>query len=63
MEWVSLESLSGAAITSGFNTTAGTHIVYIEINHQVDIQVASADTIRVHNGSAGTRAVNVTLIW
>jgi hypothetical protein len=29
----------------------------------VDIQMASVDTIRVHNGSAGTRAGNVTLIW
>ena len=63
IEWVGLESLTPAAITSGGSSTAGFHIVFIEFNHQVDIQVASADTIRVHNGAASTRAGNVTLIW
>jgi hypothetical protein len=39
------------------------HIVSIDSNHQVDIQVASADTILVHNGAASTMAGNVTLVW
>ena len=63
MEWVGLESQAAAAITQGFSGTAGTHIVYIDSAHQVDIQVSSVDTIRVHNGSIGTRDGNVTLIW
>jgi len=65
IEWAGLESYNGnpSTITSGFNGTAGTHIVYIEGDHSVEIQVASADTIRVHNLSAGTLAGNVTLIW
>jgi len=63
IEWVGLESFGSAAITSGLSATAGTHIVSIELNHLVDIQVASADTIVVHNGAASTRAGNVTLIW
>jgi hypothetical protein len=63
MIWVGLESFSPAAITSGATGAAGTHIVYIDSGHQVDIQVSSVDTIRVHNGSIGTRAGNVTLIW
>jgi hypothetical protein len=65
MIWAGLESWNGnpSTITSGLSGTAGTHIVYIEGDHSVDIQVASADTIRVHNGSTGTRAGNVTLIW
>jgi hypothetical protein len=29
----------------------------------VDIQSASATTILIHNGSLGTRAGNVTLVW
>jgi hypothetical protein len=37
--------------------------VYIDSTHFVDIKVATQDTIYVHNGSAGTRAGNVTLIW
>jgi hypothetical protein len=61
--WVGLESYGTATITSGVNGTAGIHIVYIDIAHQVEIQVASADTIRVHNGTGGTRAGNVTLVW
>jgi hypothetical protein len=61
--WVGLESPGGAAVTSGLTSVAGIHIVFIDFAHTVDIQVASADTIRVHNGSTGTKAGNVTLIW
>ena len=66
MDWVGLESNGGAgpAITGGTGSAApGTHIVFIDFNHKVDIQVAGADTIRIHNGDAATRAGNVTLVW
>jgi hypothetical protein len=63
IEWVGLESTGGAAITQGFFGTGGTHIVFIDFFHNVDIQMASADTIRVHNGATSTRAGNVTLVW
>jgi hypothetical protein len=61
--WVGLESTPNAAITQGASFTAGHHIVYIDFSHMVDIQVASADTIRVHNAGIGTLAGNVTLVW
>ena len=63
--WVGLESVnpSPSTITSGANANPGHHIVYIDYNHQIDIQVASASTIWVHNGSVNTQAGNVTLIW
>jgi len=64
--WAGLECYSGVATTAttaGSSATALTHIVYIDNSHQVQIQVAGADTIRVHNGAASTRAGNVTLIW
>jgi hypothetical protein len=61
--WVGLESYSGAAVTSGLTSFAGAHIVFIDFAHTVDIQVASADTIRVHNGSTVTKPGNVTLVW
>jgi hypothetical protein len=61
--WVGLESFLGAAITSGYTAVAGTHIVYIDSAHNVDIRVASKDTILVHNGASATRAGNVTLVW
>ena len=65
MTWVGLESTNNAAITQGLSGTVGTHIVYIDFGHLVDIQVASADTILVHNSAASqaTLAVNVTLVW
>jgi hypothetical protein len=63
MVWVGLESYSGGAITQGASSTPGHHIVYIDLGHGVDIQVASADTIFIHNGLAGPVAGNVTLVW
>ena len=65
MNWAGVESFtSGAPTTTGGSSgTADTHIVYIDSAHKVDIQVASADTILVHNGSAATVVGNVTLVW
>jgi hypothetical protein len=66
MSWAGLESFSGpnSTITSGENSVVGTHIVYIDFNHKVDIKVASADTIVIHNGNSSfTMAGNVTLVW
>ena len=63
IEWVGLESVFPAGITSGESGTPGIHIVYIDGGHKVDIQVAGADTIRVHNALTGTEAGNVTLVW
>jgi hypothetical protein len=63
LEWVGLESPTPAAITSGFSGTPGTHIVYLDFSHQVDIEVNTTDSFRIHNGSTGQRTGNVTLIW
>ena len=63
LQRVGLESTYNASITQGVALTAGDHIVYIDRLHQVDIQLASADTISVHNGSTGMRAGNVTPVW
>ena len=63
LEWVGLESTAGAAIAQGFSGTAGTHIVWLDFSHQVDIQVNTTDSFRIHNGSTGVRTGNVTLIW
>ncbi len=63
VRWVGLESTPNSAITQGFSFTAATHIVFIDFDHLIDIQVAGTDTILVHNGEAATRAGNVTLVW
>jgi hypothetical protein len=62
-EWVGLDSYGPAAIISGNGTQAGTHIVFIDTQHKMDIQLASAATIRVHNANTNTLAGNVTLVW
>ena len=65
--WSGVESHSGVpnAITAGANSTPGTHIVFIDAGHVVDVQIgATVDTIRVHNSHPSlTLAANVTLIW
>jgi hypothetical protein len=63
MVWAGYDWLHGAVVV-GSSGTAGTRIVNLD-GQSLDIQVASADTIRIHNGgtTAGTLAGNVTLIW
>src|SRR5215813_11291853 len=39
LEWVGLESTAGAAITQGFSGAPGTHIVFLDFSHTVDIRV------------------------
>jgi len=63
IEWVGLESPQTSTITNGDTAIAGTHIVYIDFLHNVEVQVASNDTIRVQNHAASPRAGNVTLVW
>ncbi len=63
LEWVGLESPASAAIAQGFSGSAGTHIVYLDWSHTVDIQVNTTDSFRVHNGNGAVATGNVTLIW
>jgi hypothetical protein len=61
--WVGLESAAGAAITSGFSGALGTHIVYLDFAHTVDIEVLSPAAIRVFNGSGANQTGQITMIW
>ena len=63
MEWTGVESPANAVITSGFSGTAGTHILYLDFSHLVDVQVASPDTILIHNANAIAQTGNLELIW
>ncbi|MBI3756662.1 MAG: hypothetical protein HY267_01665 [Deltaproteobacteria bacterium] len=63
LEWVGLESTAAAAITQGFSGVAGTHIVYLDFSHTVDIEVNTTDTFRVHNGNGAAQTGKVKLIW
>lgn len=63
LEWTGIESPAAAAITSGFSGTAGTHVVYLDYSHLVDIQVASTDTFIIHNANTIAMSGVVTLVW
>lgn len=63
LEWVGLESAPLTKITSNYSSTFGTHIVYLDWDGSVDLQVFNADSFVVHNGSLSTATGNVTLIW
>ena len=68
MSWTALEANTvrgNPDITRGQNaTTAGTHMVWIDGGGGLDIEVAGADTIYVHEYPAFfPLAGNVTLIW
>ena len=63
IQWFGFESTSVPTVTSGLGGLVGRHIVWIDGAHLVDIQVASADTILIHNGNSVTMAGNVTLVW
>jgi hypothetical protein len=63
LEWTGLESPAASAITSGFSSILGTHIVFLDFAHTVDIEVNTPDSFRIHNSNAAAQAGNVTLIW
>jgi hypothetical protein len=63
LEWTGVESPAAAAITSGFSGTAGTHILYIDYSHLVDLEVAGTDTFLIHNANTISMAGVVTLVW
>jgi len=63
LEWTGIESPAAAAITSGFSGTKGTHIVYLDFSHLVDIQVDTTDAFIIHNANTITQTGVVTLIW
>ena len=63
IEWTGVESPSAAAVTSGFAAAPGAHVLYLDFSHLVDVQVASADTIYIHNGNSVTQTGTLELIW
>lgn len=60
--WTGLES-QPSGLTQGFSATAGTHILYIDFAHQVDVQVHNATAIRVRNLSGGARTGRLTMVY
>jgi len=60
--WNGFES-RGGGLTSGFSPVYGTHIIYIDFEWCVDLEVYNSYSFVVHNACSGTRKGSVTLIW
>jgi hypothetical protein len=60
--WNGFES-NGGGLTTGFSPIAGTHIMYIDFGHAVDLEVSNSTSFHVHNGSSEAANGTVTLIW
>jgi hypothetical protein len=62
--WNGFESNRGG-LTSGFSPTAGTHIMFTDFSHLVDLEVTNATSFHVHNSASSSFTYNgtVTLIW
>jgi hypothetical protein len=63
IRWVGLESPPSAAIVQGATSTPGTHVMYLDYNHQVDLEILSADQVVIHNAATTTQTGTVKLIW
>ncbi|HEX2784002.1 MAG TPA: hypothetical protein VHN36_10485 [Ilumatobacteraceae bacterium] len=63
IEWTGLESTAFSGVTQGFGLTQGQHVLYVDFNHLVDVEIDSATTIRIHNESLLPVAGVVTLTW
>ena len=65
LTWNGLES-NGGGVTSSSSHTPGTHMIFIDELHCVDLEVNSANSFKVRNGCAaglGTQMGFVTEIW
>ena len=64
IEWTGVESPAAAVITSGFSGVQGTHILFIDFNHLLDIEVGpGANTIQLHNTNAVAQTGQIKLIY
>ena len=60
--WSGLKS-NGGGVTKGFSTAFGTHIMFIDYTHVVQLEVNNPTSFIVHNGAGSTQVGNVTLFW
>jgi hypothetical protein len=60
--WNGIES-NGGGVTTGFSSVAGTHIMFIDFCHKVQLEVANSTSFVVHNLNSIAQKGNVTEIW
>ncbi|HTA65505.1 MAG TPA: hypothetical protein VK753_08370 [Xanthomonadaceae bacterium] len=63
LEWVGSDIATGA-ISSGFSSTPGTHIVYCDyIGKYLDVQVLSDTQIQLKNTSGAAMTGEINFVW
>jgi hypothetical protein len=64
LEWTGVNSTQGGAPTlaGGFSGAGGTTMITIDFSAKVAIQVADADRIFIHNGSAGEQTGSIWIL-
>jgi len=65
IEWTGLDSSQGAApvTTGGYSAVSGTPVLSLDFDHEVYVQINDANTLTVHNASAGERAGTLLITW
>lgn len=63
IRWVGLEANPSSTVVHGGSATPGTHVVYLDFSHTVDVEVFSADQFVIHNGSTTSNSGTIKLIW
>lgn len=63
MRWAGLEAPPSVTVTQGSSANPGTHMIYLDASHTVDLEILSTDTMVIHNRGTVAQAGNVKLIW
>jgi len=61
LDWVATDFFLG--VTRSYNSSPGTHIFWTDYFGCVDVQVANATSVWVHNGCGFQQTVYLTFIW
>jgi hypothetical protein len=64
LQWIGEDASSpNPGIQTGFSGAAGTHIIFLDFDGLVDLEVASANTFLIKNSAGFASAGEVTLMW
>lgn len=63
IRWVGLESAPSSTVIHGGSTTPGTHVVYLDNLHKVDVEIFSTDQVVIHNANTVSETGSLKLIW
>jgi hypothetical protein len=63
LEWVGMDVANAGVPSTGFTSTAGTHIIFCDFSKEVDLQVASATQMQVKNTNAVAQSVVINFVY